>query len=118
MNGVTVQRQKPLEFASEADAVLIGRGIKTSEIAADRDLLARIALDPSRPLIGAPCSGTLLPATLGLIADLSACADLTPQSWVLQPGVDVLAAPFVAGTERRGVGEDSSSTCNSVWWTV
>src|SRR3546814_11898457 len=48
MNGVTVQRQKPLEFASEADAVLIGSGIKTREIAADRDLLARIALDPSR----------------------------------------------------------------------
>ena len=27
MNGVTVQRQKPLEFASEADAVIIGSGV-------------------------------------------------------------------------------------------
>src|SRR3546814_2491741 len=74
MNGVTFQRQKPLEFASEADAVLIGSGIKTREIAADRDLLARIALDPSRQLIGAQCSGTLLLAKLGLIGDLPACA--------------------------------------------
>src|SRR3546814_811035 len=96
MNGVTVQRQKPLEFASEADAVLIGSGIKTREIAADRDLLARIALDPSRQLIGAQCSGTLLLAKLGLIGDLPACADLTTKPWVIEAGVDVLDAPFVA----------------------
>ena len=44
MNGVTVRRQRPLEFASEADAVIIGSGIRTREIAADGDLLARIAL--------------------------------------------------------------------------
>src|SRR3546814_9961552 len=84
MNGVTFQRQKPLEFASEADAVLIGSGIKTREIAADRDLLARIALDPSRQLIGAQCSGTLLLAKLGLIGDLPACADLTTKPWVIR----------------------------------
>ena len=66
MNGVTIQRQKPLEFTAEADAVLIGSGIKTREIAADADLLSRIRLDPSRQLIGAQCSGTLLLAKLGL----------------------------------------------------
>lgn len=53
MNGVTVQRQKPLGFATDADAVLIGNGTLTRDIAADVDLLSRIKLDPSRQLIGA-----------------------------------------------------------------
>jgi hypothetical protein len=48
MNGVTVQRQQPLEFAREADAVIIGSGVKTREIAADAALLSQIKLDPSR----------------------------------------------------------------------
>src|SRR3546814_8021308 len=36
MNGVTIERQQPLDFAAKADAVIIGSGIKTREIAADR----------------------------------------------------------------------------------
>jgi len=32
MNGVTIQAEQPLEFASQADAVLIGSGMKTREI--------------------------------------------------------------------------------------
>ncbi|OYW97015.1 MAG: AraC family transcriptional regulator [Rhizobiales bacterium 32-66-8] len=83
MNGVTVQRQKPLEFAAEADAVLIGSGIRTREIAADPAMLARIRLDPSRQLVGAQCSGTLLLAKLGLIGSLPACTDLTTKPWVI-----------------------------------
>ncbi len=96
MNGVTVQRQKPLEFAREADAVLIGSGIRTREIAEDTALLARMALDPARQLIGAQCSGTLLLARLGLIGDLPACTDLTTKPWVISAGVRVLDTPFVA----------------------
>ena len=34
MNGVTIRRQRPLEFAAEADAVLIGSGIKACDNAA------------------------------------------------------------------------------------
>ena len=67
MNGVTVARQQPLDFAERADAVIIGSGIRTREIAADALLLDRIRLDPSRQLVGAQCSGTLLLAKLGLI---------------------------------------------------
>ncbi|MGE3906639.1 MAG: hypothetical protein AB7F36_11835, partial [Reyranellaceae bacterium] len=48
MNGVTVRRQQPLEFVAEADAVLIGSGIRTREIAADAALLRRLQLDPAR----------------------------------------------------------------------
>src|SRR5262245_1235262 len=86
MNGVTVQRQRPLEFAAEADAVLIGSGVKTREIAASSDLLSRIRLDPRRQLVGAQCSGTLLLAKLGLIDALPACTDLTTKPWVIEAG--------------------------------
>lgn len=96
MNGVTVTAQKPLEFAAEADAVLIGSGFRTREIAADAEMLARIRLDPSRQLIGAQCSGTLLLAKLGLIGALPACTDLTTKPWVIEAGVEVIDAPFVA----------------------
>jgi transcriptional regulator GlxA family with amidase domain len=96
MNGVTVLRQKPLEFAADANAVLIGSGIKTREIAADAALLARIKLDPSRQLVAAQCSGTLLLAKLGLVGDLPACTDLTSKPWVVEAGVNVIDAPFVA----------------------
>ncbi|MAT33649.1 MAG: AraC family transcriptional regulator, partial [Ponticaulis sp.] len=53
MNGVTIERQKPLSFAAEADAMLVGSGVKTRDVAADDGLLAQIRLDPERQLIGA-----------------------------------------------------------------
>lgn len=96
MNGVTIRRQRPLEFSEEADAVLIGSGIRTREVACDDALLARLRLDPERQLIGAQCSGTLLLAKLGLIGDLPACTDLTTKPWVIEAGVNVIDAPFVA----------------------
>ena len=96
LNGVTVHRQRPLEFVEEADAVLIGSGVRTREIAADAAMLARLRLDPTRQLIAAQCSGTLLLAKLGLIGDLSACTDLTIKPWVVEAGVTVIDAPFAA----------------------
>jgi transcriptional regulator GlxA family with amidase domain len=115
MNGVTVQRQKPLEFASEADAVIIGSGVRTREIAADADLLSRIALDPSRQLIGAQCSGTLLLAKLGLIGDLPACTDLMSKPWVIEAGVRVLDAPFVAHGNVATAGGCLASQYLATW---
>lgn len=96
MNGVTVQRQRPLEFAGMADAVLIGSGTRTRDIAADAKLIARLPLDPTRQLLAAQCSGTLLLAKLGLIGDLPACTDLTTKPWVVDAGVTVIDAPFIA----------------------
>jgi len=96
MNGVAIQRQKPLAFVGEADAVLIGSGIRTREIAADPEMLACLGLDPVGQIIGAQCSGTLLLAKLGLIGSLPACTDLTTKPWVVEAGVDVIDAPFVA----------------------
>ena len=104
MNGVTVSRQRPLEFAAEADAVVIGSGLQTRAIAADDAMLARIGLDPERQLIAAQCSGTLLLAKLGLLGDLPACTDLTTKPWVVEAGVNVVDAPFVANGKVATAG--------------
>ena len=115
MNGVTVERQRPLEFAPEADAVLIGSGIRTREIAADPAMLSRITLDPSRQLVGAQCSGTLLLAKLGLIGALPACTDLTTKPWVIEAGVEVLDAPFVAYGNFATAGGCLASQYLATW---
>jgi transcriptional regulator GlxA family with amidase domain len=115
MNGITVQRQQPLAFAREADAVIIGSGIKTREIAADAALLSQIKLDPARQLIGAQCSGTLILAKLGLIGDLPACTDLTTKPWVIEAGVRVLDAPFVAHGNVATAGGCLSSQYLAAW---
>jgi len=96
MNGVTVHRQRPMAFVGQADAVLIGSGIRTRDIAADAAMIASLRLDPMRQLIAAQCSGTLLLARLGLIGDLPACTDLATRPWVVEAGVTVIDAPFAA----------------------
>jgi len=115
MAGVTIQRQKPLEFLAEADAVLIGSGIKTRDYAADAAFLSRLTLDPSRQLIGAQCSGTLLLAKLGLIGDLPACTDLTTKPWVIEAGVKVVDAPFVAHGNVATAGGCLASQYLAAW---
>jgi hypothetical protein len=96
-----IERQKPLEFANEADVALIGSGIKTREISIDNEILSKLHLEPSRQLIGAQCPGALLLAKLGLIGpqsncNLPACTDLTSKHWIIEAGVPILDAPFVA----------------------
>lgn len=115
MNGVRVQRQRPLDFAAQADAVLIGSGIRTREIATDAAMLARIALDPARQLIGAQCSGTLLLAKLGLVGNLPACTDLTTKPWVVEAGVRVIDAPFVAHGNVATAGGCLSAPYLAAW---
>jgi transcriptional regulator GlxA family with amidase domain len=115
MNGVTVRRQKPLDFASEADAVIVGSGMKTREIAADASLLSRLKLDPTRQLIAAQCSGTLLLARLGLIGALPACTDLTTKPWVIEAGIEVIDAPFVAHGNVATAGGCLASQYLAAW---
>ncbi|MGH7021702.1 MAG: DJ-1/PfpI family protein [Brevundimonas sp.] len=115
MAGVTIRRQKPLDFLTEADAVLIGSGIKTRDYAADPAFLSQLKLDPSRQLIGAQCSGTLLLAKLGLIGDLPACTDLTTKPWVIEAGVKVVDAPFVAHGDVATAGGCLASQYLAAW---
>lgn len=115
MAGVTIRRQKPLEFLTEADAVLIGSGIRTRDYAADPAFLSQLKLDPSRQLVGAQCSGTLLLARLGLIGDLPACTDLTTKPWVVEAGVNVVDAPFVAHGNVATAGGCLASQYLATW---
>lgn len=115
MGGVTVDRQKPLEFAAEADIVLFGSGIRTLHIAEDAALLDRIKLDPARQLIGAQCSGTLLLAKLGLIGSLPACTDTMSKPWVIEAGVNVIDAPFFASGNVATAGGCLASQYLAAW---
>lgn len=96
MNGVVIESQVTLTEANEADAVIIGSGRQTREVVADAALMAQLQLDPSRQLLAAQCSGTLILARLGLLKDIPACTDLTTKPWVQEAGVDVLNQAFFA----------------------
>ncbi|MDC8786585.1 type 1 glutamine amidotransferase family protein [Roseateles koreensis] len=90
MNGVTVQLQRPLEWANEAEVVLFGSGIYTRAIAENSALLDRLQLDPLRQLIGSQCSGALLLARLGLLGEHPVCTDTITKPWVIEAGARVL----------------------------
>ena len=119
MNGVTVQAQQPLEFANEADVVLFGSGLYNRAIAQASGqrgaLLDRLQLDPVRQLIGAQCSGALLLARLGLLADMPACTDLTTRPWLVETGVRVEDAPFHARGPVATAGGCMASVYLAAW---
>lgn len=115
MNGVTVQLQRPLEWANEADVVLFGSGLYTRAIAENSALLDRLQLDPVRQLIGAQCSGTLLMARLGLLGDCPACTDLTTKPWVIEAGAVVLDEPFHARGPIATAGGCLASQYLATW---
>lgn len=115
MNGVTIHAEKTLEFASQADAVIVGSGIMTRDIAKDAELLGRLNLDPSRQLIGAQCSGTLLLSKMGLLGDCPACTDLTTKPWVIEAGVRVLDQPFYAEGNVATAGGCLASQYLAAW---
>ena len=119
MNGVTVQAQQPLEFANQADGVIFGSGIYSRAIAEDHGkagaLLDRLQLDPLRQLIGAQCSGALLLARLGLLADMPACTDLTTRPWLVEAGVRVEEAPFHARGPIATAGGCLASQYLAAW---
>lgn len=115
MNGVAVEAQLSLEDATAADAVIVGSGVQTREVVADAKLMARLRLDPSRQLLGAQCSGTLVLAKLGLLNGVPACTDLTTKPWVEEAGVSVLKQPFVAHGNVATAGGCLASQYLAAW---
>ncbi len=115
MNGVTVHAQSRLADARTADAVIVGSGIKTREVVNDTAMMAELQLDPSRQLIAAQCSGTLVLAKLGILGAVPACTDLTTKPWVLEAGVDVLNQPFFAKGNVATAGGCFASPYLAAW---
>ena len=115
MNGVTVRAQSSLADARDADAVVVGSGIRTREVVEDPGLMGRLALDPGRQLIAAQCSGTLILARLGLLGSVPACTDLTTRPWVQAAGVEVLDQPFYARGNVATAGGCLASPYLAAW---
>ena len=115
MNGVTVQRQEDLDEASAADAVIVGSGMKTREVVADAALMSRLRLDPTRQVVAAQCSGTLVLARLGLLGDMPACTDLITKPWVQEAGVEVLERPFFTRGNLATAGGCLASQYLAAW---
>jgi transcriptional regulator GlxA family with amidase domain len=115
MNGVTVSAQSSLADACEADAVIVGSGVRTREFAEDKAFLSSLKLDPEHQLIGAQCSGTLLLAKLGILGTIPACTDLVTKPWVQEAGVQVLDQPFYARGNVATAGGCLSSQYLAAW---
>ena len=115
INGLTVDAHIDLSQACAANAVLIGGGMKTRELAQDRNIMDQLQLDAKRQLIGAQCSGTFLLAKLGLTGQLSSCTDNTSKPWVQAAGVRVVNQPFVAHGNIATAGGCLSAQYLSAW---
>ncbi|MFE4698866.1 DJ-1/PfpI family protein [Streptomyces sp. NPDC056738] len=115
MNGVEVTGQRPMEFVTEADVVLIGSGVKARDVVADDRLLARLLLAPARQLIGAQCSGALVLARLGLLDGMPACTDMKTRPFVEADGITVLDTPFHAEGNIATAGGCLASQYLATW---
>jgi transcriptional regulator GlxA family with amidase domain len=115
MNGVVVRAQAPLSFAREAEAVIVGSGVATRELVRTPKIMAELRLDPKRQLIAAQCSGALVLAKLGLLAEVPACTDTRTRPWVEEAGVEVLNQPFVAHGNVATAGGCLASHYLAAW---
>lgn len=115
MNGVSLEAQCSLAEARNADAVIVGSGLKTREIVQDAALLASLQIDPTRQLVGSQCSGALILAKLGLLDGVPACTDTITKPWVQEAGVEVLNQPFYARGNLATAGGCLSSQYLAGW---
>lgn len=115
MNGVRVAAQRPLEFISEADAVLFGSGRQTAQVIEDAAVMSRIKVDPQRQLIASQCSGALILARLGLLDDAPVCTDWKTRPAVVAAGVRVLDQPFYAQGNLASAGGCLSGQYLATW---
>ncbi|MEU5637116.1 DJ-1/PfpI family protein [Streptomyces rishiriensis] len=115
MNGVEVTGQRPMEFVTEADVVLIGSGVKAREVVADDQLISELRLDSSRQLIGAQCSGALVLARLGFLDGMPACTDMKSRPFVEARGIPVLDEPLHAEGNIATAGGCLASQYLATW---
>jgi transcriptional regulator GlxA family with amidase domain len=115
-NGLTVRAQRGLDFASTADAVVIGSGVHAEAHAADADLLGRLDLDPARQLIVSQCSGAFMLAALGLVEPgRPICTDLSSAPGIKALGFTSPGKPFHAEGDVASAGGCLSSQYVAAW---
>lgn len=115
MNGVTITAQQPLEFLTEADAVIFGSGRLTRQVIEDRSIMERLTVNPHRQLIASQCSGALIMARLGLLDGLPVCTDVKTRRDIVAQGFKVLNAPFHAQGNIASAGGCLASQYLASW---
>ena len=116
MNGVGLEASSSLADLRDADAVIVGSGVKTRDIVADAMLLSSLQqLDPQKQLVGSQCSGALILAKLGLLEGIPACTDTITKPWVQEAGVEVLNQPFYAKGNLATAGGCLASQYLAAW---
>jgi transcriptional regulator GlxA family with amidase domain len=115
MHGVSVKAQQLLEFANEADAVLIGSGRKTHEIIENATILSQLQLDPKRQLVGSQCSGALVLAKLGLVTRQPVCTDRYTRPFAEAAGLNVLEQAFFCEGNVASAGGCLSGYYLATW---
>ena len=78
-------------------------------------MLARMQLDPTRQLVGAQCSGTLLLSKLGLLGDLPACTDLTDEAVGHRGGGQGSRSTLLCGGQSCDCGGCLASQYLAAW---
>jgi transcriptional regulator GlxA family with amidase domain len=115
MNGLTIDAHIGLEEACQADAVLVGSGRKTREVADDPAIMAQLRLDTTKQLVAAQCSGTFLLAKLGLLGQAPACTDTTSKPWVQAAGINVVNQAFYSEGNIATAGGCLSAQYLTAW---
>lgn len=115
MNGLTIDAHIGLEEACQADAVLVGSGRKTREVANDPAIMAQLRLDTTKQLVAAQCSGTFLLAKLGLLGQTPACTDTTSKPWVQAAGINVVNQAFYSEGNLATAGGCLSAQYLAAW---
>jgi transcriptional regulator GlxA family with amidase domain len=115
MNGLVLERQISLREACSTDAVIIGSGIKTREVVADKSIMEQLQFNPSKQLLASQCSGALILAKLGLLDGVPACTDLITKPWVQEAGTEVLNQPFFANGNVASAGGCLASQYLAAW---
>lgn len=115
MHGVTVKTQQLLDFANEAEAVLIGSGRKTREIIDNAAMMSRLRLDPTRQLIGSQCSGALVLGKLGLVTRQPICTDRYTRPFAEAAGLNVLEQAFFCEGNVASAGGCLSGYYLATW---
>ena len=114
MNGVQIKAQQPIEFANEADIVLFGSGMRTTEYAADKTFLQRLSLNPDKQIIGSQCSGALFLHRLGLLKETLSTDTMTAPK-LREQGVRVSSKPIYAEGNIASAGGCLSSYYLAAW---
>ena len=115
MNGVRIDAQRSLDFAREADAVIVSSGRGTREVVGDQAVLDELRFDPGRQLVASQCSGALVLAKLGHLRGVPVCTDVVTKPWVVEAGVSVVDRPFSASGNVATAGGCLASYYLATW---